>query len=294
MIVEPLGFSATSNNVDAAVTCNLTTDVDFLLDELILVNNAMRVSYWKHQFDLAVAGQPTMEDLSAIIDEIQDRFTDPHFNSLFADMGDGVDDVLEWKALLSIRPSGGIAARAKAELAGLVMNVMAQKIAQLEEVTADGRYAADVITYAAQLLEDTDTSNDATAKSIAAHVNRQLTIAAGVVPVGNIVYAMNDGMELELKAEREDGLPESFALESNYPNPFNPSTAIRFSLPESAHVSLVVYNTLGQVVGTLVDGMQAAGHHQVQFEAGELPSGMYVYSLQTPAGTFSKTMLLLK
>ncbi len=135
MVVEPLGFSAATNNVDEAITCNTTTTVDFSLDELILINNAMRVSYWKHQFDLAVAGQPTAEDLTAIISEIQNRFTDPHFNSLFAGMGDGVDDEQDWQALFSIRPSGGTFARGRAQLAGVVMNVMAQKIAQLEVVT---------------------------------------------------------------------------------------------------------------------------------------------------------------
>ncbi len=296
MVVEPLGFSSATNNVDEVVGCNTTSTVDFSLDELILVNNAMRVSYWKHQFDLAVAGRPISEDLTAIISEIENRFTDPHFNSLFAGMGDGVDDEQDWQALFSIRPSGGTFARARAQLAGVVMNVMAQKIAQLEVVTDDGRHVADVITYAAQLLEDADAGNDGTAYTVAEQVNRQLSIGAGVVPAGNVVYGQEEGRRgpaLDAEAVAA-ALPETFVLENNYPNPFNPTTAIRFALPESAHVSLVVYNALGQTVAKLVDGGYPAGHHEVQFDAGNLPSGTYLYRLETPAGSFTKTMLLLK
>ena len=145
-----------------------------------------------------------------------------------------------------------------------------------------------------QLLEDADAGNDGTAYTVAEQVNRQLTIDAGVVPSGNIVYKLNDGSGPSLDFDTLATLPESFTLENNYPNPFNPTTAIRFALPEVAHVSLEVYNALGQRVATLVDGSYAAGNHEVQFDAGGLPSGTYLYRLQTPAGSFSKTMLLLK
>lgn len=92
----------------------------------------------------------------------------------------------------------------------------------------------------------------------------------------------------------QDEAPVAFGLSENYPNPFNPETVIGFRLPESAHVQLDVYDMLGRKVVTLVDGVRSAGHHEVVFRAGDLPSGTYLYSLQTPERTFMNKMLLLK
>jgi len=87
------------------------------------------------------------------------------------------------------------------------------------------------------------------------------------------------------------GLPRSFALEQNFPNPFNPSTTIRYALPLRASVVLAVYNMLGQQVSALIKGMQDAGLYEVRFDAAGLASGMYFYRLQ--AGTFTETKRLL-
>ena len=85
----------------------------------------------------------------------------------------------------------------------------------------------------------------------------------------------------------------SFALE-NYPDPFNPATRIRFSIAESEHVRLDVYNMLGQHVRTLVNSVLSPGAHEVAFDATSLPSGTYLYRLQTPSGLETKQMLLIK
>ena len=87
---------------------------------------------------------------------------------------------------------------------------------------------------------------------------------------------------------------DTFALEQNYPNPFNPTTAINYQLPEDAHVTLMIYNTLGQQVATLVDGFVEAGNHRVSWNAIDMPAGVYIYRIQ--AGKFSKAtrMILLK
>ncbi len=90
------------------------------------------------------------------------------------------------------------------------------------------------------------------------------------------------------------GVPEAYVLEANYPNPFNPQTTIRFGMPESAQVRLMVYDVLGRPVRVLVDGTRAAGTHEVIFEAGDLPSGTYLVRLTTPKGSFVQTMQLMK
>jgi predicted CXXCH cytochrome family protein len=90
------------------------------------------------------------------------------------------------------------------------------------------------------------------------------------------------------------GLPQRFDLYQNYPNPFNPSTTIRFDVPQRAHVKLVVYNALGQIVETLVDQELAANSYKVEFDAAALPSGIYFYRIISDNFVTTKKMLLLK
>lgn len=92
----------------------------------------------------------------------------------------------------------------------------------------------------------------------------------------------------------ENDVPRSVALEQNFPNPFNPSTTIRFSMPGAGQASLKVYDMLGREVGTLVNGYMNAGTHTAVFEARGLSSGIYLYVLQ--AGSFRdvKRMTMMK
>lgn len=89
--------------------------------------------------------------------------------------------------------------------------------------------------------------------------------------------------------------PLTARLYPNYPNPFNPSTVIRYDIDAKGEVSLTVYNTIGQRVATLVDGnVQAAGSYRVAFDAHSLSSGVYIVKLQTPGGMQTQAMTLLK
>lgn len=88
--------------------------------------------------------------------------------------------------------------------------------------------------------------------------------------------------------------PVTYELLQNYPNPFNPSTMISFTIPEKAHVSLSVYNQLGQLVTTLFEGEKETGFHSVEWNAENMPSGAYFVTLKTEKFSSVKKLMLMK
>lgn len=94
--------------------------------------------------------------------------------------------------------------------------------------------------------------------------------------------------------EQRPDLPTSIALEGNYPNPFNPTTTIRYTLPGTTTVRLEVFDLLGRPVQTLVDEVQGAGSYLVRFDASGLSSGTYLYRLEAGGQVHTKQMTLVK
>jgi enterochelin esterase-like enzyme len=88
--------------------------------------------------------------------------------------------------------------------------------------------------------------------------------------------------------------PFSFLLSQNYPNPFNPTTNIEFTLEKAEPVKLIIYNSLGQIVVSLMSEVKEAGVHNIMFKASDLPSGVYYYRLILPDKDVTKSMILLK
>lgn len=91
-----------------------------------------------------------------------------------------------------------------------------------------------------------------------------------------------------------NGIPANYSLSQNYPNPFNPATVISFELPKSGNTSLKVYDMLGSLVYTLVDGNLNAGRYTYEFDGSDIASGMYVYKLESGDFSISKRMMLIK
>jgi len=89
-------------------------------------------------------------------------------------------------------------------------------------------------------------------------------------------------------------LPSGFALEAAYPNPFNPSTTLRFTLETDAEIRLAVLDALGREVALVAEGTYAAGRHEVVFDATHLPSGLYLVRLESEGRTDSQRITLLK
>lgn len=88
--------------------------------------------------------------------------------------------------------------------------------------------------------------------------------------------------------------PESFHLYANYPNPFNPSTKIKYDISETVFTTLKIYSILGAEVATLINEEKSPGVYEVNFDAANLPSGTYIYKLEAGSFTQSKKMILLK
>ncbi len=124
-------------------------------------------------------------------------------------------------------------------------------------------------------------------------------------PTGKLYYKLkqidyNGSVNYSNVIEVEQSTPTVFSLSQNFPNPFNPTTTIKYGLPSISNVRIKIYNSLGQEIETLVDGTQNAGYHEVTWDASNKASGIYFYSIEaaseTGKGTFRsvKKLVLLK
>lgn len=121
-----------------------------------------------------------------------------------------------------------------------------------------------------------------------------LELLDGAEITDRMAKSFNAGIKIPVVAI---GIPDIFALRQNYPNPFNPSTTIQYDLPENGKVTLTVYNSLGQRVGTLVNTKQVAGAYEVNFNASNLASGVYLYRVTVEGSknfVMTKKMILMK
>ena len=282
MILEPLGYVSDGNPKNTTVIADETSVVDFNLTEVVVVNNARSKGYWKHQFDVYVRdrgnAQESEQDLNDYIELVHQHYT------LYYDIFTDVNTFEEWQAILSLKGNHPMEDRAKQHLSALILNMVSNKIGQYTVVTDDGRDVGDVIQYVSELIIDGDDSNDELAKDLAESVNNQQSIAAGIVPEGDILY----------KVSSEAGEVLTYDLENNYPNPFNPSTIIKYQIPNAGFVTLKVYDVLGNVVATLITKNKEPGRYYLTFDAAALSSGVYIYQLKVNDYLSTKKMILMK
>jgi hypothetical protein len=120
------------------------------------------------------------------------------------------------------------------------------------------------------------------------------------VPLGRLSFSYHSNIITSVN-QKDNQAPSKFSLSQNFPNPFNPSTEINYSIPQYGFVTLKVYNLLGQEVTTLVNKEQKAGDYTVNFNAANLPtgrqglaSGVYMYRIQSGNLSLTKKMILLR
>ncbi len=155
-------------------------------------------------------------------------------------------------------------------------------------VTAN-EFAAMFLTQLGIPFSDLHVSNDTT----------EFQVLAGYLAQRGSVTPAVEGRVVNVvtptSAPSEQGeLPHEFRLEQNFPNPFNPSTTITFTIPQTGSAALKVYDVLGAEVARLVDGVLPAGEHRVSWDAGSHSSGVYFYALTSDARMQTRRMLLIR
>lgn len=119
-------------------------------------------------------------------------------------------------------------------------------------------------------------------------------VESASVDSGMAFFSRKIPVESDISGIAQQSVPESFALLNNYPNPFNPSTAIGYRLGASVHVTLTIYDVLGRVVRTLVDKVQSPGSYTVHLDGSTLASGVYFYRLMTSSGFVQTKKMILE
>jgi hypothetical protein len=123
-------------------------------------------------------------------------------------------------------------------------------------------------------------------------------VKSGDIDVAGFIPFVPDGMpdpwDRINTGSQANALPDNYEILGTYPNPFNPTTTIRYALPEAGRVSLQVFDVSGRLVATLADGVRDAGYHEATFDASSLASGVYLYRLQVNDFTSTGKMVLMK
>ena len=169
----------------------------------------------------------------------------------------------------------------------VMINVASARMSQNAVISTDGATVSQAITHYSSVLESgVYTWQD---WYYPMKIHSGYIIPSGIIPLGtpNVMYK-------EEGFNSFDNLPGEFSLSRNYPNPFNPSTRISFTLPEKSEVRVDVFNIMGQKVATLADGSFEAGHHTVTWDASQNASGVYFYKLTTGEFAKARKMILLK
>ena len=137
------------------------------------------------------------------------------------------------------------------------------------------------------MVADYRTSGDATTLIVVAPNSDEIFTATGSFKVEEAIVAAGDSY-VPLS------MPASFTLSAAYPNPFNPSTSLDLNIPSEGYVSVVAYNLVGQVVGTIAEGNMSAGTHSFVWDASDLSSGVYLIKAAYAGDVTTQKVVLAK
>lgn len=317
VMTTPLGYRTDEESMVRTIGREPTT-ANFTVTALNNVPSQRTLGYWAGQVNAAVLGAPrdyTPDQLSDLAGLISNHFNNHLMNPVKAYMVEGPADAEDSLNTLGLVLATGavtvnepiLQRTARKQLVALLLNVVSGKLDQNTVCTEDGHPVSDVITYANMLISQPDSVLPPVPEwythsqlpwgqyEIAAHlaecVNSGLMLASHTIPM--------DILEVAYRLNEETVLPEHFFLSQNYPNPFNPTTDIDFYLPDATHVTLTVYNTLGQEVCVLLDRFMPAGLHTVTWrgidhQGSKVATGIYLYRIVAGENESTRKMILVK
>lgn len=291
-IMTPLGYQADEETKEIGIY-HIPGIIDFYLTQLEVPMTQRGRGYWMHQVNALLRGhgnpQESYEDMCNYMELIRTHFNEHGLNpvNIFeVNLDSDCDERLEaLRTTISPKPKSSQNDKAKAHLTALLLNMVSGKISQWQIISEDSAIVSQAITHCNFLIIDPYSDNDETAKDIAEMINN-----GQLVPSGWIDTNVQDYVYRQL----EGTLPEEVTLYQNYPNPLNPTTEIRFSLPHTCEVKLEIYNIMGQHLTTLVDDRLEAGIHTYLWDGSNNATGVYFYRLKAGEYDDTKKMILLK
>ena len=164
-------------------------------------------------------------------------------------------------------------------------------VKQSQYTTADSKDKTGITASNVQISSN-DTKN----------VRLKITLTTNIPDVRgmfvNEYNTVNDNVLSKLATEeltlKEEGVIKTYSLEQNYPNPFNPTTTINYQIPKDGFVTLKIYDVLGREVASLVNENKSTGRYNLEFNAGNLASGVYLYQLKVNDFVSTKKLMLVK
>jgi hypothetical protein len=292
-LVVPLGYSSvTPSVVDLTCAPGDIAIVDFVLQQIPTQDMPRSIGFWKHQINCALNGkqkgvQVPAGELMLLFAQIHSRF-DQYFEVFIPVVTlEDFNDVFTMK-------NNTMFEKARVQYAALLLNVVSNRLATWQFISADKATVSQAITFVGNMLADDNPLNDELAKDVAERIVNSQQVAAGVIPldIQQIAYTSR-------KPGANDGAQSAIRNVSNYPNPFNPSTSITYELEREASVSLEIYNVLGQKVRALVSGEMQTGLNTVAWDGKDnagrrLNSGVYFYRLAAGNQIVTRRIVMIR
>jgi hypothetical protein len=296
-VVTPLGYTVSAPELGVTVATGVTTTGDFSLSCLDVVGTARGGGFWKHQVGVATGGKGRAQidatTLCGYLDLVEAHFNTNSINQVVVydppAEADCPQKLLVAKDLLNLKGNVGVEARAKQQLMALLLNVASNTLSLRSAASDDGATVSQAITYCDNII---DAAGDyELAKDIAEQVNKGVVVASGVIPLSTDDIAYSSFSPNEPLGETKLG--------RIYPNPFNPTATIAYSIAEPGMVNVQVYDVKGALVRTLVNEFQPAAEHVVSWEGNDTSgvpaaSGIYFVRLRVGGEVQTRKIALLK
>ena len=299
--VKPVGYSVTPESHTVTLDGADVANVDFELNTLAATNASRDMGYWKHQVSVVLKGKGHLhedeEDITTnfpmmIFDSFFDNATNPvEIVGVSYSLVDGIASPVILEDMLATLSNGRGTTdldRVEMRYLTLLLNVASAKVGQTVVISDDGAQVCQAIVFIDNLIASGTDDDLATAMYIAESINAGLMVTSGVIPLDTpTIY-------FEIRQPSAN-----VVLKQNWPNPFNPSTTIQFSMDQRGYHDLIVYDARGARVKVLSRGTISAGLHTVNWDGTNdrgrpVASGVYFYRLRTANSTETKKMTLLR